>query len=513
MGKMEEPNAFSIDETEEDTSKVDEKKEDAVEKNETSKKSDTGLPDEHVPEKQEDEPVLRKEDQGKIIKKSNQPNGDPLLGATAYVYQGVFKGLSGTITLVQLRGWWTIDNPKINKKIQCTQCKLVDDGAVDMDVIKKWYAAKEKGSRVPPIIVRPGLEDDWKEGGGIAKETAASGTLEQTTTGTTGRHMSSFKRKIAGTDFTGNGTWAKRRKEALGVIVNGGTNAVTAFSNASNIRPVQDGNDDGGAERLTAPPKRDNAALNPVLVHQRGNGGHPVGDRDEKNDLLQLLPAGLHQLSQETKIEIFNRRTGKIMRGDQAVLLSDLPMALVDHAEYEPIVPPSSRNASITTRIGRSGPNVRINSNVVPQSRVRASRVEGRNVVVTGGEYRGLSGTIDSCIPGGWYLVSNLFKNDDLDVVISSAHLELISEIKTSINDLSSEGQGVNKIRIHLNAAKLRLKALAEEREQLENCGPTRSRQKDTVQLKKLEGEVSKTNRLIADLQVALTAGLVNKCG
>merc|ERR1712194_535899 len=63
--KMEEPNAFSIDETEEDTSKVDEKKEDAVEKNETSKKSDTGLPDEHVPEKQEDEPVLRKEDQGK----------------------------------------------------------------------------------------------------------------------------------------------------------------------------------------------------------------------------------------------------------------------------------------------------------------------------------------------------------------------------------------------------------------------------------------------------------------
>jgi len=67
--------------------------------------------------------------------------------------------------------------------------------------------------------------------------------------------------------------------------------------------------------------------------------------------------------------------------------------------------------------------------------------------------------------------------------------------------------------RIHLNAAKLRLKALAEEREQLENCGTTRSRQKDTVQFKKLEGEVSKTNRLIADLQVALTAGLVNKCG
>ena len=37
-------------------------------------------------------------------------------------------------------------------------------------------------------------------------------------------------------------------------------------------------------------------------------------------------------------------------------------------------------------------------------------------------------GTIDSCIPGGWYLVPNLFKNDNLDVVISSLHLELIPE-------------------------------------------------------------------------------------
>jgi hypothetical protein len=73
-----------------------------------------------------------------------------------------------------------------------------------------------------------------------------------------------------------------------------------------------------------------------------------------------------------------------------------------------------------------------VNSDVVPQSRVRASKAEGRRVLVTGGEYRGLSGKIfqdgysetdsknhsslcflylysysltgmiDSCIPGGW---------------------------------------------------------------------------------------------------------------
>lgn len=39
-------------------------------------------------------------------------------------------------------------------------------------------------------------------------------------------------------------------------------------------------------------------------------------------------------------------------------------------------------------------------------------------------------GTIDSCIPGGWYLVSNLLRNDnlDLDVVVNSKHLKIIPE-------------------------------------------------------------------------------------
>lgn len=53
---------------------------------------------------------------------------------------------------------------------------------------------------------------------------------------------------------------------------------------------------------------------------------------------------------------------------------------------------------------------------------------------------------VDSCIPGGWYLISNLFKNDELDVIISSKHLELIPEKIASTNNLSSEGQGMNKI-------------------------------------------------------------------
>jgi hypothetical protein len=45
----------------------------------------------------------------------------------------------------------------------------------------------------------------------------------------------------------------------------------------------------------------------------------------------------------DTKIEIFNRRTGRVMRGEEAIVLSDLPAALMDHAEYEPIVPSSTK--------------------------------------------------------------------------------------------------------------------------------------------------------------------------
>jgi hypothetical protein len=47
---------------------------------------------------------------------------------------------------------------------------------------------------------------------------------------------------------------------------------------------------------------------------------------------------------------------------------------------------------------------------VEPQCRVRASAVEGKDVLVTKGEYRGLSGTIESTMPGGWYVVGHLFK-------------------------------------------------------------------------------------------------------
>merc|ERR1719253_403207 len=191
----------------------------------------------------------------------------------------------------------------------------------------------------------------------------------------------------------------------------------------------------------------------------------------------------------------------------------------MDHAEYEPIVPPPQGVcSSVRSRVGRSGPNVRVSSDVVPQTRVRASRVEGRSVLVTGGEYRGLSGKIDSCIPGGWYLVSDLMKNDKLDVVINSRNLELIPEGAKNDNifvvnpsSLSTakpaEERGLTKICIHLRAAKLRMDAFSEEKEGLirqYGSNNTFCAMMDDSQIKKLNTEIDKTKKLIANLQSEL---------
>lgn len=48
---------------------------------------------------------------------------------------------------------------------------------------------------------------------------------------------------------------------------------------------------------------------------------------------------------------------------------------------------------------------------------------------------------IESIIPGGWYLVSNLFQDDPLDVVISSQNLELVPHKLSFTETLVDESQ------------------------------------------------------------------------
>ena len=65
-----------------------------------------------------------------------------------------------------------------------------------------------------------------------------------------------------------------------------------------------------------------------------------------------IVPDVLRHLPPTCKINIFNRRSGKIMRGNDAVSVKDLSSVLMNHAEYEPIVPLSKttiQNSQATT--------------------------------------------------------------------------------------------------------------------------------------------------------------------
>ena len=63
--------------------------------------------------------------------------------------------------------------------------------------------------------------------------------------------------------------------------------------------------------------------LPPIVVDGNGSG----------------LPKSLSHLHPDLKVDVFNLRTGRLMSGDKAVPVKDLP-DLLRYAEYEPVIPP-----------------------------------------------------------------------------------------------------------------------------------------------------------------------------
>jgi hypothetical protein len=115
-------------------------------------------------------------------------------------------------------------------------------------------------------------------------------------------------------------------------------------------------------------------------------------------DGYAAIPIFLQDLkSSNGKVEIFNRKTGKILKGSQSVTLKNLAKELQAHSEYEPICPEYSRTSSPSSPIyrqARTSTTARVSEQVQPQSRLRASKVVGRNVLITGGSHKGLFGEL-----------------------------------------------------------------------------------------------------------------------
>lgn len=158
--------------------------------------------------------------------------------------------------------------------------------------------------------------------------------------------------------------------------------------------------------------------LPPVLIERHDGKITP--------DMLRSLPAGTK------KIDIFNRKTGRIMRGKDGIHVKDLVQVLRDHAEYEPILPcPKRFKNEHTYRESRTSPNARVSEVIQPQTMIRSSSVEGRHVIVTGGSNMGLLGKVHACIPGDWYMITDV-SNPDTEYIIHSKNLKIVTKYQLS---------------------------------------------------------------------------------
>jgi hypothetical protein len=120
----------------------------------------------------------------------------------------------------------------------------------------------------------------------------------------------------------------------------------------------------------------------PVILHPK----------KADNNKVELLLSGMSHLPPDTKIEVFNRKTGLVMRGDEAILLKDLPAALLNHADYEPIVPtPQSATVGEADDKEAVAEELPVDPNFDPWD---TSVLVGVTVVVKSGPYRGITAKI-----------------------------------------------------------------------------------------------------------------------
>jgi len=139
---------------------------------------------------------------------------------------------------------------------------------------------------------------------------------------------------------------------------------------------------------------------------------------------MDLLLSGMSHLPPDTKIEVFNRKTGRVMRGDDAIPLKDLPAALLDHAEYEPVIPPPQALSEPDEGDTKTG---EINAEKVDTESPRdpsfdpydTSILIGVTVVIKSGPHKGLTGKIIEIQDRG---VSKIFRNEvegfDVDISV-----------------------------------------------------------------------------------------------
>lgn len=183
----------------------------------------------------------------------------------------------------------------------------------------------------------------------------------------------------------------------------------------------------------------DESKTNNDSGHLRALPSNPKGDKVVHPKLHNLLPPmliskaevcgveitanTLRKMASSEECDVFNRKTGIIMRGKNGIPLKTLPVALQNHVEYEVILPHSKVKPSIYHQ-SRTSAAARIFQNVEPQRKICV----GKFALISDGPHKGLYGKVDSCLPGGWFVLSNVFRGEPLEMglVVHSKHLKFL---------------------------------------------------------------------------------------
>jgi hypothetical protein len=304
------------------------------------------------------------ENQSEETPSSQQNENHPLLGLTIRMNSGKGAGHVGKITKICSRGWLEVDGLD-GFKVHGHLMSIVDDGKLDKKAIKDYYSAGRSRTKMPNIIK---LDDkvhgdeggdtvvDWgeDENEGLEMQDEANNSDDnilisrasryRNTKNRTEKDENRFIDKISSTDFSGatidqeDSTTPDGRMSEAESIVRWGRKPASSLA-VPNMPKLKDLNPGRRRVRLRGSSV---PVLDPILIQTSSTYFAGKDEGDKKNSLKLLVPESLRHLDSDTKIEIFNRRTGKIMRGEESISLSDLPAALMDHPEYEPIVPVQS---------------------------------------------------------------------------------------------------------------------------------------------------------------------------
>lgn len=339
----------------------------------------------------------------------------PYLGKRVRVLRGKLKGIVGKIKIVKPRGWFSLDHPDVGPDdyASISNCEFIDK--VPNDTMLSFIEAH--GSGFIPERLR--------------KRSQSAGTSQKRSAK---QENPKGNRRVI---FQNYDVARERRRTGIAAAVKsvrsrGSVQTSTPLHPAASLRLVD-------LVRKQAAERQSGIQCATPQMLKNGNTGirdttvHPPVLVEPTKDGPSIRR--FSHVDAEAKIEVVNRKTGKTLE----VKMAELPRALMEHAEYEPIVPSVDATAltherqqrAAVVREGRSATNVRVSGTVCPQSRFRLSSHAGQSVAVTKGPNRGRIGTIETEMPTGWLVLRGICPDKtELPLIIAPDHIEVLPDAK-----------------------------------------------------------------------------------